>query len=450
MNTESQYSEYWETTILAFKQLPIEWDLSKLGYEAWVRARLGWKGLKADEYVDEGFIFLSTPNIKSRDIDFENVNFITMERYKESPEIQLRVGDVLLAKDGSTLGTVNYIRQLPRPATVNSSLAVITCNNKLDGLYVYYLFQSRPWTDLIGQLKGGMGVPHLFQSDLTKFPLPLPPKLEQEEISKKLDRETARIDALIEKKTLFIELLKEKRQVLITQAVTKGLNPHVVMQDSRVEWIGDAPAHWDVLSLRWCSTIQSGIALGGASKVGIKYELPYLRVANVQDGHLSLDNVKTVEVEKGQIARYALKKGDVLMNEGGDNDKLGRGAVWKGEIEPCLHQNHVFAVRPSPHLLPEWLAYCTQSHTAKAHFRVNAKQSTNLASISSTNIKELKIPLPPLDEQQAICESIVKNLASVDTIIAKTERSIDLLKEHRSALITAAVTGQIDLREDAA
>jgi len=103
---------------------------------------LGWKGLKAEEYVDDGFAFLSTPNIKGASIDFDNVNFINEYRYDESPEIKLRVDDVLLAKDGSTLGIVNIVRSLPRPTTVNSSIAVITPNQSLNGIFLYYLFQS--------------------------------------------------------------------------------------------------------------------------------------------------------------------------------------------------------------------------------------------------------------------------------------------------------------------
>ena len=145
-------------------QVPAHWKISRLGFEAWVRARLGWKGLKAEEYIDDGFAFLSTPNIKGRTIDFKNVNFIDQWRYDESPEIKLHQGDVLLAKDGSTLGIVNVIRDLPRPTTVNSSIAVITPNSELLGVFLYYIFESSFMEHTIQRIKGGMGVPHLFQS----------------------------------------------------------------------------------------------------------------------------------------------------------------------------------------------------------------------------------------------------------------------------------------------
>lgn len=158
-----QYGRYKESGVEWLGEVPEEWEVSRLCYESWVRARLGWKGLKAEEYVNDGFAFLATPNIKGTYIDFEDVNYINESRYEESPEIKIRIGDVLLAKDGSTLGTVNVVRKLPREATVNSSIAVITPNESLYGVFLYFLFKSIFMENTIQRIKGGMGVPHLFQ-----------------------------------------------------------------------------------------------------------------------------------------------------------------------------------------------------------------------------------------------------------------------------------------------
>ena len=201
-------------------EVPEHWKSLPLAAASWVRARLGWKGLKAEEYVDDGFILLATPNIKGEMIDFENVNYISQHRYDESPEISLSIGDVLLAKDGSTLGIVNIVRELPRPATVNSSIAVITPNKKLNPLFLFYFFHSSFVEATIQRLKGGMGVPHLFQSDLNKIKIPLPSYSEQRVITTFLDRETAKIDALITESQHAITLLKERRSALISAAVT--------------------------------------------------------------------------------------------------------------------------------------------------------------------------------------------------------------------------------------
>lgn len=143
----------------------------------------------------------------------------------------------------------------------------------------------------------------------------------------------------------------------------------------------------------------------GKAVNGDAMELPYLRVANVQDGHLDLDVIKTVAVSHDDVARFSLQPGDVLFTEGGDFDKLGRGTVWRGEVPNCLHQNHVFAVRPSPaKLLPEFLAALASSAHGRRYFQLSSKQSTNLASINSTQLKEFPVPLPSLDLQRKIAQ----------------------------------------------
>jgi len=151
-------------------------------------------------------------------------------------------------------------------------------------------------------------------------------------------------------------------------------------------------------------------------------------------------------VPENEAESCLLKAGDVLMNEGGDADKLGRGCIWTGEIAPCLHQNHVFAVRPRS-IRSEWLNAWTSTEVAKAFFESRAKQSTNLASISATNIKELPIPVPPVDEQRAIVAHIAAATAKLDSLRSATERTIALLKERRVALIAVAVTGRLHVAE---
>jgi type I restriction enzyme S subunit len=157
-----------------------------------------------------------------------------------------------------------------------------------------------------------------------------------------------------------------------------------------------------------------------------------LRVANVQDGYLDLSLIKLIEVEESNIDRYLLKPGDVLLTEGGDFDKLGRGAIWQGEINPCLHQNHIFVVRPKDELLmPEFLSHLTGSAYGKSYFLKCSKQSTNLASINSTQLKEFPVLLPPLMEQKKIVEAIHE----WDYAIEKNERLIAAKKRKLKGLI---------------
>lgn len=172
---------------------------------------------------------------------------------------------------------------------------------------------------------------------------------------------------------------------------------------------------------------------------------PYLRVANVQDGSLALNDVKEVTLPKIVAARCTLRPGDVLMTEGGDPDKLGRGTVWTGDLNPCLHQNAIFAVRPDARLLPEYLALVTRTGYARAYFEMTATKSTGIAHTSSTKITGFRIPMRPTDEQRAIVHSIHDALAHVEALRLPAQRQVELLSERRQALITAAVTGQIDV-----
>ena len=201
-------------------EVPEHWNKSRLGFECSVKARLGWKGLKADEYVPDGYIFLATPNIKGSEIDFTNVNYITKERFDESPEIKLKIGDILVTKDGSTTGTTNLVRYLPNPATVNSSIAVLRSYTRVSPQYLYCFFISAYTQHVIKQMQGGMGVPHLFQADLRKFHILLPPLEEQNAIYHHIDEKQVRLNALIAKSSQQIILMQERRKALISAAVT--------------------------------------------------------------------------------------------------------------------------------------------------------------------------------------------------------------------------------------
>ncbi len=322
-------------------------------------------------------------------------------------------------------------------------------SNEIEENYAHHLMRSSIYVE--GYKKFLTGIrPNSLQmgtDDLRALPILLPPREEQKYISRFLDHETAKIDALVEEQKRLIALLKEKRQAVISHAVTKGLDPKVPMKDSEVEWIGQVPAHWLIGPLRWYAAIQGGIAKGKEySSRDNLVSLPYLRVANVQNGYVDLAEVAEISVLPEEAQRYALRDGDVLMNEGGDNDKLGRGAVWRAQIEPCLHQNHVFAIRPNYHLSADWLSWFTSSDQARSYFYLYSKQSTNLASISSSNIMSCPLPLPPPPEQAEIIRYIEESVNQLDALMDEVQATTNLLNERRAALISAAVTGKIDVR----
>jgi type I restriction enzyme S subunit len=311
--------------------------------------------------------------------------------------------------------------------------------------YLHWLFNSTPFR-AIGEswMYGAGGQKRVPDDFLRDFAIAFPPLPEQVAIAAFLDRETDKIDALVEEQRRLIELLKEKRQAVISHAVTKGLDPTAPMKDSGVEWLGEAPAHWEFSRLKFLASVQTGVAKGKDVTGRSVTTIPYLRVANVQDGHIDLSDLATLEIPIEDVERYLLRPGDVLMNEGGDFDKLGRGAIWDGRVDPCIHQNHVFAVRPF-RISPAWLNLATGSDYAQFFFMGRSKQSTNLASISSTNIMELPVLIPPEREQKDVLAFVEKQAVIVDALISEAEAAITLLQERRAALISAAVTGKIDV-----
>jgi type I restriction enzyme S subunit len=183
----------------------------------------------------------------------------------------------------------------------------------------------------------------------------------------------------------------------------------------------------EVVALGSVSIIAGGVTLGRSLSGSDSIELPYLRVANVQDGFIDTSEMKTVRILRTELERYRLHSGDVLMTEGGDFDKLGRGAVWDGSIDPCLHQNHIFRVRCNPSaLLPKYLAMYSASPIGRRLFLLLSKQTTNLASINLNQLKTFPVPIPPLQEQRQITEvldSADEAIRSTEELIAKLERT---------------------------
>jgi len=315
--------------------------------------------------------------------------------------------------------------------------------------YLFYLTLGEHFRKLgTAEMYGAGGQKRVPEQFIQNLKHPLPPLDEQRAIAAFLDRETAKIDELIAKKQRLIELLKEKRQAVISRAVTKGLDPNAPMKPSGIDWLGDIPAHWNMKRLKHVADLQTGLTLGKKYADDIELtQRPYLRVANVQDGFLDLSEITTVQVPPSDVPRYELRPGDVLMTEGGDFDKLGRGYVWDGQIEGCLHQNHIFAVRPKSGFLDSHLlAMLLSSSHGRNYFTSTSQQTTNLASTNSTKLKEFPVPLPPKAEQLRLMEAVHRSCKTLDEASNAVQLAIGKLRQYRSALITAAVTGQIDVR----
>lgn len=199
-----------------------------------------------------------------------------------------------------------------------------------------------------------------------------------------------------------------------------------------------APKGWKIRTLEEVAAIQTGLSKS-ASRIGDFIRLPYLRVANVQDGHFDLSEIKEIDVPKESVDRFRVVAGDLLLTEGGDFDKLGRGAIWRGAIKDCVHQNHIFVVRADERVLNRsFLAMQTQGAHGRAYFQSCSKQSTNLASINSTQLKQFPVLLPPLPEQQKIADI----LGTWDKALEKLDALIAAKARRKQALMQQLLTGQ--------
>lgn len=355
-------------------------------------------------------------------------------------------GDLVLNKMKTWQGSlgISQFNGIVSPAYIVCRVA-----GDINGKFLHYQLRSRSYIDEYNRISFGVRVNQwdMRYEDFKKINVLLPPPAEQAAIVAFLDAFDRRINRLIRAKRRLIALLGEEKQAIIQQAVTRGLDPHAPLKPSGVDWLGDVPAHWELIKLKHVALVQTGITLGKNYGTVELETHPYLRVANVQAGYLDLRDVATISVPSSEVSTSTLAPGDVLMTEGGDPDKLGRGCLWQGEIAGCLHQNHIFAVRPvQRRLLPEFLVLLMASSHGRIYFQLTAKQTTNLASTNSTTLKKFLLPLPSIKEQRAILDRVACESEGPNAAIAAANAQIRLLQEYRARLIADVVTGKLDVR----
>ncbi len=286
--------------------------------------------------------------------------------------------------------------------------------------------------DELRSLATGSTFEAITADDIGSLRIRVPTLSQQREIADFLDAETVRIDALIEKKRRMSAVMYERSFALLSEVLI--------------------PAGCTLTRLGRFASVQTGLTVDGSRADGHDVVTrPYLRVANVLHGRLALDIVTEINVSRALAERTTLRTGDVLMTEGGDLDKLGRGTVWRDEVPGCLHQNHVFAVRTDPTRLDgEYLALLTQTAHGRAYFERTGSRITNLASTSSAKVLDFPVPVLPLAQQRSLVDAASDARAFSTGVSSRLTKQIDLLREHRQALITAAVTGKLDVAKAAA
>ncbi|MBL0951864.1 MAG: restriction endonuclease subunit S, partial [Pseudomonas sp.] len=280
--------------------------------------------------------------------------------------------------------------------------------------------------------------------------MPVPPVNEREHIMQYLDRETARIDALIEKKTRFIELLREKRQALITHAVTKGLDPKVKMKGSGVEWLGEVPEHWSICNVQHViEKIEQGWSPDCLNTPAEDGQWGVVKSGCVNGGIFNPQENKALPVHLSPVPEYEIKIGDILMSRAsGSPELIGSIALVKEASERLMLSDKIFRLQCSKKMVPAFFVMVMGARIVRAQVEQSISGADGLANnLPQSRIKKFVIPCPPIREQLEISSFVDTQASRLHELGERTKRSIALLKERRSALITAAVTGQIDLRE---
>jgi type I restriction enzyme, S subunit len=431
------YPHYKPSRIAWLGDIPEHWSFDRIKNIDSVNGRVGWKALKASEYIDSGFFFLSTPNIKNTDIDFINVNYITGERYFESPEIMLKKGDVLLVKDGSTLGIVNIVRYLPSAGTVNSSIAVLRFRKQINE-YIYFWLSAEYTQHQIQLKKDGMGVPHLFQRDINNFLLLLPPLPEQAAIATYLDRKTQAIDKKIELLTQKITHYQHLRKTLINETVCRGLDKNVPLKDSGISWIGKIPQHWEVKRVKEIGKVVLGKMLNTTPQTGY-YLKPYLKSKNIGWLQVNTDSVEEMYFNTAEMKQYRVKKGDLLLSEGGE---VGKTCIWEGELPECYIQNSVHKVTVFKNHNSRFYLYLSfYLGTSKSYDSI--VNQVSIKHLTWEKLNNIIWVVPPLPEQTAIAQYLDQQTQQIDHIVKNLQKQIELLRELRKTLINEVVTGKV-------
>ena len=291
---------------------------------------------------------------------------------------------------------------------------------------------------------GTVGQQRIDMDFVRNYPVPLPPLAEQQRIVDTIEGLFAELDEAKENLLSVLELLEARRKTILHEAFTGALT---------AKWReehGVALESWTQSKLMEVGTLQTGLMKGkryGSAKTVI---MPYLRVANVQDGFLKLDEVKEIEVAADSVERYMLRQGDVLFTEGGDFDKLGRGTVWNDEIPNCLHQNHVFAVRTDhSRLLPAFLALQAASKYGKDYFLSCSKQTTNLASINSTQLKNFPVLMPTIEEQTEIVRILDSFFDEERQVKEAAEAALEKIGQMKKSILDDAFRGLLGTNDPA-
>ena len=441
MSQYRAYPTYKDSGIEWIGQVPEEW-LNRKVFHAFQAIGSGTTPpAKEHEWYQGGTIpWITTSELRENTV-VKTKKCVTSDAMQKFSALKIfPAGSLAIAMYGATIGRLGF---LGIPATTNQACCVLSGERDLNIQFLYYWLMAFR-ADIVAFFSEGGGQPNINQEVIASLRVPSPAPDEQATIVATLDRETARIDALVEKKTRFIELLKEKRQALSTHAVTKGLDRNAKMKDSGIEWIGQVPEHWEATKLKHVAAFSGG---GTPSKENPDYWngcIPWVSPKDMKHEVItdSIDHITTKVLENS--ATKLIDSGAVLL--------VARSGILRhtipvgiNNVPVSLNQDmkalSLDETRVRPRFILRWVQGLNRSLLG-----IWAKEGATVESLEHEYVANTRLPLPDLKEQDAILATLDLETARIDALISKSEQSIILLKERRAAFITAAVTGQIDLR----
>lgn len=409
-------------------EVPENWVWVRLGAIAEIVTG-GTPSKKHPEYYGGNFPFYKPSDLDQGRLTYDASEYLSEEGKKVSRIIPKNSTAVCC------IGSIGKCGYLMCEGTTNQQIN--SAIPKINSLCLYYYLCTENFVQNLLSMASATTIAIVNKSKMESCAFPLPPLSEQQRIVERIEELFAKLDEAKERLQEVADSFAVRKAAILHKAFTGELT----QQWRRENGVSDES--WEEKKLHEVAFVQTGVMKGkhynGETKL-----LPYLRVANVQDGYLKLDEIKEIAIDVNLIERYSLRKGDVLFTEGGDYDKLGRGTVWNNEIPGCLHQNHVFAVRPNTSILFDcFLAYQSNSRYGKKYFLSCSKQTTNLASINSTQLKNFPVLLPSLPEQHEIVRLIDDLLARERAAQQAAEQalaSIDLMKK---SILARAFRGEL-------
>ncbi len=424
--------------------VPESWNLLKLKYFSYLKGRIGWQGLTADEFIDEGPYLITGTDFENGRIQFERSYHVSEERYNQAPEIQLNVGDLLVTKDG-TVGKMAYVDNLPDKASLNSHLLLIRpLEKKYDNQFLFWLMSSSVFTGYTEFAQDGTVMASLSQEKIGNFLAYFPSTPEQQAIADFLDTQCSKIDSIIADLEKQIELLLKYKKSLITETVTKGLDKSVPMKDSGIEWIGEIPKHWGINKTRYLASLCSGAT---PSKDVYSYwegDIPWISSQEVKTDiivdtslHISDDAIRSCSTKLMPTGTMVMVVRSGILQHTIPVALLGVPATINQDIKAFVF---------SQEMIPAYYKYYVQGEN-DALLNVLIKDKTTVESIDNNLLLSLRIMVPPVQEQKDIVGYLDEQCYKINSIITDKQAQLDAIAQHKKSLIYEYVTGKKRVKE---